>query len=74
MSNLPDHLQPWKRFTKGLSTETLMSLHEGETITECAERLLLQSLYEAGCLRRPETAEANLRRRHINESRGQESP
>ena len=72
MSNLPDHLQPWKRFTKGLSAETLMSLDGNESITECAERLLLQSLYEAGCLRRPETAEANLRRRHINTSRGME--
>ena len=70
---LPEHLTPWKRFTKGLSAETLMSLDEGETLTECAERLLLQSLYEAGCLRRPDDAEANLRRRHINESRGQET-
>lgn len=70
--NLPEHLQPWSRFAKGLSMEMLTGLDTGESLFEGGQRLLLQSLYESGCLRRPETADANLRRRHIEQSRGQE--
>ena len=73
MSNLPDHLRPWKRFAAGMSIAMVAGLQEGESLIEGAQRQMLQSLYQAGCLRRPGTDEARLIQKHINMSRGQET-
>lgn len=72
MINLPDHLAPWSRFVKGMSPVLMSQLQDGETLTIGAQRLLLQGLYEAGCLRKPSTAEARREQKHANESRRQD--
>jgi len=68
-----EHLKPWKRFIarpEPVQFSALMA--EGMKVREVYMLMVLQSLYEAGCLRRPDGAVANLRRKLINESRGQD--